>query len=350
MNADPTAGRFPPTIVARLATDEATARRLLALLGENDAPAEAAGSAFESPNGWIFEAYFAHAADQDRLRDLIGQAAGPAAAAALTFATVTRADWVKESLDALPPVRAGRFVLHGAHARAGIAPNEHAIEIEAGLAFGTGHHGTTRGCLLALQAWANRQRQLSPIGRGRRVSVRRVRGKARPVPPHPARRFAAHHPLLPEERERKHPSGILDIGTGSGVLAIAAVRALRRPVLASDVDTAALRVARDNARRNRAGGLVEFLHAGHLAVSRYRARAPYSLILANILAAPLRRMAGPLARLLAPDGDLVLSGLLPQQANEIVCACGAHGLRLAHRILLDGWVTLVFRRSRRPTR
>ena len=141
------------------------------------------------------------------MRALVALAAGAEAANALVFETVTAKDWVKAGLDGLPPVDAGRFVVHGAHDRTAVAANRIGIEIEAALAFGTGHHGTTRGCLLALDGI---------------VKARR-------------------------------PRNILDIGTGTGVLAIAAARALRRPVLASDIDPEAVGIARANARRNRAG-------------------------------------------------------------------------------------------------
>ena len=137
---------------------------------------------------------------------------------------------------------------------------------------------------------------------------------------------------------------ILDIGTGSGVLAIAAARALCQPVLASDIDAVALRVARGNIRRNRCGALIETLAAAGVGTQRIRARAPYELIFANILLGPLTRMATPMARLLAPGGVAVLSGLLPNQANAVIAAYRAQSLSLERRIVLDNWVTPVMRR------
>jgi ribosomal protein L11 methyltransferase len=174
------------------------------------------------------------------------------------------------------------------------------IEIEAALAFGTGHHGTTRGCLLALDALLRRRR----------------------------------------------PRRVLDVGTGTGVLAIAAARALRRAVLASDVDPVAVQVARANARHNGVGALVTFIIAQGVADHRIARAAPYDLILANILLRPLQRLAAPITRLLAPHGRMILSGLLPGQANAIVSAYAAQGLALERRILLDGWVTLAMRKGR----
>jgi ribosomal protein L11 methyltransferase len=119
---------------------------------------------------------------------------------------------------------------------------------------------------------------------------------------------------------------------------------LRKSVLASDIDASALRVARDNVRRNHCGALVETLAAGGVALRRFRQRAPYDLVFANILAEPLKRMAVPMARLLAPGGVAILSGLLPGQANAVIAACRAQGLALERRIVLDNWVTLMMRR------
>jgi ribosomal protein L11 methyltransferase len=137
---------------------------------------------------------------------------------------------------------------------------------------------------------------------------------------------------------------VLDVGTGSGVLAIAAAKALRKPVLASDIDARAVAIARDNARLNRVGGLVEVAHAAGLDARRFRARAPFALVLANILLDPLRRMATPMARLTAPGGRVVLSGLLAAQGSAALAAYRPRGLVLERRIVLAGWVTLVLRR------
>jgi ribosomal protein L11 methyltransferase len=249
---------------------------------------------------WEVTVYFSAPPDRRKLRELAVAAAGPRAGSALRFTRVAAKDWVGASLAALKPVAAGRFAIHGAHDRAGIPVNRIGIEIEAALAFGTGHHGTTRGCLLALDC-------LCPLG------------------------------------SRNSRPRILDLGTGSGVLAIAAARALRRRVLATDIDPEAVRVARDNARLNRAGSLVEVLRADGLAAPQIRAGAPFDLVFANILLAPLQRLAAPLTAIIAPGGRLVLSGLLASQANAARAAY--RGLRLERRIALDGWTTLVLRRA-----
>ena len=135
---------------------------------------------------------------------------------------------------------------------------------------------------------------------------------------------------------------MLDIGTGTGVLAIAAARALRRRVAASDIDPAAVAVARNNARLNRVGACIGVVHANGVGAQRLRGR--YDLVFANILLGPLRRLATPIARVAAPNARIVLSGLLRSQANAALAAYRAHGLTLERRISLDDWMTLVLRR------
>lgn len=142
---------------------------------------------------------------------------------------------------------------------------------------------------------------------------------------------------------RRHGSRILDLGTGTGVLAIAAARALRRPVLATDIDAVAVRAARANARFNKAAAMIEAVRADGVAGLRGRGR--FDLILANILLGPLQRLAAPLTRLTAPGGRIILSGLLAAQANAAISAYPA--LALERRIVLDGWATLVLKRPSR---
>lgn len=292
----------PPTTLARLSADQATARHIVDVLPESIDPDTAAVSASEDAQGtaqaWLVEIHFRDPPDETAIRDLIGRIAGPDAAKAVSFSTIATTDWVKKSLEGLKPVEAGRFVVHGAHDRHQIAAHRIGIEIEAALAFGTGHHGTTRGCLLALDAIA----------------------------------------------KQRAPRRILDIGTGSGVLAIAAARQLRRNVLASDIDQQAVIAARDNARRNAAAPFIQTIRATGLSAGAFRRNAPFDLILANILLAPLMRMSAPAARLLAPGGRIVLSGLLPAHAAAALSAYRAQGLALERRIELEDWMTLVMRR------
>jgi ribosomal protein L11 methyltransferase len=297
----------PSTVLARMATDGKTARRLADGLAEILDPGETAIAAFEGRDGsWSVEIHFEHAPDEAAVRRLVGDLAGDGAGDRLAFDRVAARDWVAASLEGLQPVEAGRFFLHGAHHRARVPANRVGIEIEAALAFGTGHHGTTRGCLLALDAIV----------------------KARRRAPHPTRRRG---------------SRTLDVGTGTGVLAIAAARTLRGTVLASDIDPVSVRLARQNASLNRAAGLT-VIHARGLGDRRFRDGAPYGLVFANILLGPLKGLAKPIGAMAAPGAFVVLSGLLPAQANAALAAYRARGLVLVRRIPLDGWMTLVLTR------
>jgi len=290
-----------PTVVGLLETGEQSARQVADLVAESLPAEDLAVSRVDIGAGrWRVAMHFRVAPDEKIIRALTAAAAGNPAAKALRFERVAAKDWVRESLAGLAPVTAGRFIVHGAHDRARIPLNRIGIEIEAALAFGTGHHGTTRGCLLALD-WLCKS--------------------------------------MPRRR-------ILDLGTGSGVLAIAAARAWRRPVLATDIDGDAVCAARANAALNRAGSFVEVIKADGVTAPKLRERAPYDLVLANILLRPLQRLAAPLIRLTAPDGRIVLSGLLASQANAAIAAY--RGLALERRIDLDGWTTLVLVRRQRP--
>jgi ribosomal protein L11 methyltransferase len=287
-----------PTHVARIVTDEMRARRIADLLGESFDPTETAIAAFEREDGtakppWLVEVYFRSAPNEDSVGDLIALAAGPDMEVA--FDSFGDKDWVAASLEGLAPVRAGRFTVHGSHDRAAVPANTIGIEIEAALAFGTGHHGTTRGCLLALDDLLKRQR----------------------------------------------PSRPLDIGTGTGVLAIAAARALHLRVLASDIDPVAIATARNNIRFNKAGAYVQSFVARGTTAHAMQANKPFDLVFANILMGPLVRLAAPMSRLLAPGATVILSGLLHAHANAALAAYRMQGLHLIRRIRLDEWTTLV---------
>jgi ribosomal protein L11 methyltransferase len=297
----------PPTlasasVVARITTDSAAAERIADVLAESFDSQDIAASVTDEGGGrWSIAIHFRSAPNESAVRALAALAAGAEIANALVFETVAAEDWIAASHRALAPVPAGRFNVHGAHDRTRVPPNRIGIEIEAALAFGTGHHGTTRACLLALDR------------------------------------------ILRAGRHAK----VLDVGTGSGVLAIAAARALHARVLASDIDTIAVDAARANARRNRVGHLVTVVRAAGVAGQCFDARGPFDLIFANILLNPLRRLAAPLARLLATRGHIVLSGLLPREANAAIAAYRVQRLTLDRRIELDGWTTLVFIRRGR---
>ncbi len=285
-----------PIYLARLTADETKARRVADLLADSFDPLYAAAAAFAGPGGrWQVDAHFGAPPDVAALRALVATASDDTTAAALTIEQIADRDWVKQSLAGLKPVTAGRFVIHGAHDRGAVAKNQIGIEIEAAQAFGTGHHGTTRGCLVALDA------------------------------------------LIRQHR----PRYILDLGTGSGVLAIAAALALRHPVLATDLDPTSVRIARHNAQINGAGAWVTALRARGLNARAIAQRAPFDLVFANILLLPLLLLIAPLARVLMPGAHVVLSGLLPAHANAIIAACRTQGLALERRIALDGWITLI---------
>ncbi len=285
------------TTLARLDCDEQSARKLALALSET-LPDDPAIAAFERDDGgWTVEITFRTPPDRDALRAFVEQSAGAKAAAALDITTIAERDWVAASLEGLPAVRAGRFIVHGAHHRSALPANAIGIEIEAALAFGTGHHGTTRGCLLAIDRLAK------------------------------LRRF----------------HNVLDVGTGTGVLAIAAARAFHRNVFATDIDPVAVAVARANARHNRAAALVTMQVADGRRGLPWR--GPFDLILANILLGPLTRMAVPLAQRLAPGGRIVLSGLMPQQAGAAIAYYRSQGLFLEYRETLDNWTTLTMRRG-----
>ncbi|HEY2482825.1 MAG TPA: 50S ribosomal protein L11 methyltransferase [Caulobacteraceae bacterium] len=206
------------------------------------------------------------------------------------------ADWIALSLSGLPPVRAGRFFVHGAHDAGRVPAGTVGLKIEAGAAFGTGHHGTTVGCLRALDVLLK------------------------------ARRFVK----------------VLDVGAGTGVLAIAAARAGARAVVGTDIDGQSVRIAAENARLNRASA--RFVRANGLGHSLVRRSGPYDLALANILARPLIDLAGDIAGALGPGGVVILSGLLRNQARAVRAAYLARGFRAVRRIDIDAWTTLVMQR------
>lgn len=285
------------TRIMRLVTTEKSARMTTEILGEIFDPVETAISAFETDDGWLIEAYFAHPPDEAMIIDIIRPVVGAAADDAV-FDDIREQDWVKASLDGLKPVRAGRILVYGSHDRAVVKANDVGLEIEAALAFGTGHHGTTSGCLEALVRLANRRR----------------------------------------------PQSILDVGTGTGILAIAAAKWLRVPVVAGDLDPMAIYVAEGNARANGVADLVKYYVAPGVehALARHK---KFDLVFANILARPLRLMASTLAHSVNPGGNLVLSGLLARDVPGVLAAYRAQGLYLHERTDREGWAALVLRRG-----
>ena len=203
-------------------------------------------------------------------------------------------DWVAKSLEGLKPVEAGRFIVHGGHDREGVRPGQIAIEIEAGLAFGTGHHGTTAGCL----------------------------------------------EMIEKVVTTETPVNALDLGTGSAVLAIAVAKLAPIPVLATDIDPVATDVAAANVRLNGVEAHVETATAEGFDDPIFAARGPFALIVANILAQPLILLAPEMAAHLAANGSLVLSGILDRQHDAVLEAYVAAGFRHIETFHREGWVTI----------
>ena len=293
--------------VMRLKCDEDRARAVADLVVETFDPADTAAAAFEEKAStahwgatpWVVEVYFGRAPDEDNVRALVACAVGEDMAKDITFGRIAQKDWVNASLEGLSAVRAGRFLVHGSHDRDRRQPNDIAMEIEAALAFGTGHHGTTRGCLL----------------------------------------------FIDEILKRRRPRAVLDIGCGTGVLAMAAALALRESVAAGDMDRDAVAAARANARLNGAGPWLRPVvakGAAHPALNRV---GHYDLILANILAKPLRMLAKSVAPLAAPGADVVLSGLLARDVPGVLSSWAAQGFTLVSRRDIDGWASLGLRRG-----
>ncbi len=215
----------------------------------------------------------------------------------VTTEVLADADWLAMALSGLPPVRAGRFFVYGLHDRGRAPVNAVKLRIEAGAAFGTGHHGTTVGCLLAYDALLKRKR------------------------------FAR----------------VLDVGTGTGVLAIAAAKCGAKRPVGTDIDRVSVRIARENAAVNRVSA--RFVWADGLDHRAVRRDAPYDLVFANILARPLVGLAQPIRGALKPGGLAILSGLLRHQERYVRSAYLARGFKLQTRVRRDAWATLVLRRA-----
>lgn len=239
---------------------------------------------------WEVEAFFTEQPDEDDLQKRFG--------VPMRVIAIEDENWVARALEGLPPVATGRFFLHGDHTSAQVPPNAIGLKIEASYAFGTGHHGTTRGCLLAFERLA-KQRQFK---------------------------------------------NALDLGCGTGVLAMAFARLTHRPAVATDIDPLATAKTIENAKLNRAAPYLRAATAAGFKTPLISSHAPYDLIFANILAGPLMKLLPGIKANLAPGGHAILSGLLDEQANGICTMARAQNLRLIRRSALEGWVTLILQR------
>ncbi|MFT3733231.1 MAG: 50S ribosomal protein L11 methyltransferase [Hyphomicrobium sp.] len=252
----------------------------------------------DGPDRWRIEAYFDVDAGE---RDLAAELSPLVEWSLPPFAveTVPDLNWVAISQAALPPVPAGRFTIHGSHDSGRVAHGPNAILIDAGEAFGTAHHATTLGCLLAIDRLTR------------------------------ARTFA----------------NVLDLGCGSGVLAIAVAKALPNArIIAADMDPQSVKVATGNVRLNGAGGRIALFVGNGLGHPKVRERAPFDFLVANILAGPLIHLASSISRAVLHGGTLVLSGILIPQAPEVIATYLAHGFVLQRHDRITGWSTLTFRR------
>jgi len=285
--------------VAVVAPDAASADDAAAALGALCATV----SAFKAPPGeaWHVEGFAAEKPQAALIEAMLALAwrGRGTAPPAISVERVAERDWLEENQASFPPLASGRYFIHGSHHRGGAPAGRIGLIIDAATAFGTGEHASTRGCLLALDGIARRR---------------------------PRRR-------------------VLDMGTGTGILAIAAAKTWRRRVDARDIDAEAVRVTARNAAANGVAALVAARRADGYRDRSLRRAAQFDLVLANILARPLMLMAKDLACALAPGGIAVLSGLLQRQEAAVLAAHRAQGLTLRRRIAIAGWHTLVVQRG-----
>jgi len=300
-------------------------------------PADAVSWFEEGPARFRLEVYAPTEQDADSVCAIVGAAAPELH---LVQQELDDADWVAMALDGLPAVRAGRFVVAGAHALARQNGGKKRIWIEASEAFGTGHHGTTWGCLMGLEGYL--RRPPSPRGGGGR-GWGDIQAPTSIVQHSSSFGGNASPPPLTPPPSRGRGISVLDVGAGSGVLAIAAAKQGAQ-ALAIEIDQRAAAIAAINVRQNKLGRRVRVI-AGDGA--RFIAGKRFDLVFANILMRPLIRLAPKLVRAVAPGGTLILSGLLREQAPLVREAYANRGLQLERRIPKDAWVTLVWRKPQR---
>ena len=278
-------------------TNEQDAKQMAARLDEEFEHLGLPISVFETPDNpevWEISLY----CETRQSQDILVAIANIRSEIPFLSEELPETDWVAETLQALSAVRAGRFLIHGSHEKDAARPNEISIWIDAGLAFGTGHHGTTAGCL----------DMLTQV-----IKVHRFQN-------------------------------VLDLGTGSGVLAIGAAKAMPCQVMASDIDPISVETAKANVRQNGVISQIKCVTARGLNHPFISANTPFDLVMANILARPLQSMAWDIVRNTAKGGSIILSGLLPHQRAPLIARFCTHGCRLKASHVRDGWLTLLLQK------
>lgn len=269
-----------------------------AVMERDDLALTASAHENEETGEWIFEATCDSPPDMAAFQALAKSVLGGDVDFSVN-AIDADADWVSRSLEGLKPVTAGGFYVYGSHDAntqpRGLIP----IHIDAAQAFGTGHHETTTGCLEAIQRVLKRKQPVRPI----------------------------------------------DVGTGTGILAIAVAKRRKVPVIASDIDPVAVRITRDNAKANGVGHLIVEVDAAGLDHPTIQGNAPYDLVVANILAGPLVTLSPDIGRIAERGAAIILSGLLNTQAQRVIAAYNRQGMVLKDRIVRKDWTTLILEKS-----
>lgn len=289
-----------PTFTALTTLEGKTQAEALGEAMERLDPAPTGVGVFEIEDGsglWEVGGYFTETPDEAGLALL----AAMFAAKEFAVSELPDTDWVAKVKRELAPVRAGRFFVYGAHDAEDVPEGVEPLLIEAAMAFGTGHHGTTLGCLLAVE-------DLAAAG--------------------------------------FHARNTVDIGCGTAVLAMAAARLWPEPVLASDIDEVAVDVAKANVRANGLEGRVKCVEAAGFDHTDLEDQAPFDLVFANILKGPLIALAPDMAEHLQPGGKAILSGILNEQADDVIAHYARSGINLVHRREIGEWTTLSLEKTR----
>jgi len=267
-----------------------------ALAWADPSPAGAVDAKEDTRTSWRLSAY---AETEEAAQACLDIIIGTVPELNARYEALPERDWVAMSLEGLPPVEAGPFFVAGEHAIKIASPGQISIMIEAGPAFGTGHHGTTLGCLLAYA----------------------------------------------ETLRYRRPGKVLDLGTGSGVLAIAALKTAASRAIGTDIDADSVKTALQNARDNHVLANFKAYTCAGTHQQNVRAAAPYNTIFANILARPLVKLAPEIASVAAPGANIILSGLLRHQEPQVRGAFDGRGFHLKTRVHRDGWSTLLYSKA-----